>query len=130
MYELQLIGRLGKDAEVKTTDYGTFLNFSVAHNEKRSDGSKNTDTVWTIVRFKPRESSTIAQYLKKGVSVYLKGRPGAYVGNDGEVVLTLTAYQLELIGGTRNDNAQKPSGTAPCPADGSGIMGNDPDLPF
>lgn len=129
MYEVQLIGRLGKDAETKAGDYGSFVTFTVAYDEWRRDGSKQT--VWVNVRYKPKEGSNIAEYLTKGTMVYVKGRPGAYAGTDGNVYHTVTARQIELLGGGTKKEADGKTEKAVEQMQKLGFEpGGDPDLPF
>lgn len=120
---MQIIGNLGKDAEVKQTQSGqTLIMFSVAHTTKRNGQDA---TVWVDVsKFVDQGQTTaIAQYLKKGTKVYVEGMPSAngWTGQDGTVngSLRLTAYQIELLGGQAQPQAQapvQPYNTAPAPA--------------
>lgn len=120
---MQIIGNLGKDAEVKQTQSGqTIISFSVAHTTKRNGQDA---TVWVDVsKFVDQGQTTaIAQYLKKGTKVYVEGMPSAngWTGQDGTVngSLRLTAYQIELLGGQAQPQAQapvQPYNTAPAPA--------------
>lgn len=109
MLKMQIIGNLGKDAEVKTTQSGqTIISFSVAHSYKRNGQDA---TVWVdCSKFVEQgQTSAIAQYLRKGTKVYVEGMPSAngWTGNDGTVnaSLRLTAYQIELLGGQAQPQA-------------------------
>lgn len=116
MLKAQIIGNLGKDAEVKTTQSGqTLINFSVAHTVKTQNGDK---TVWVnCTRFVPQgQNSNIAQYLKKGTKVWCEGEPSARAWinqSTGEAnsSLELVVYQIELCG-----SAQPAATTAQQPA--------------
>jgi single-strand DNA-binding protein len=72
-----LIGRLGRDPEVRYTASGTpVANFSIATDERWTDneGNRQTRTEWhNIVLW--RGLATVAeQYLKKGKLIYVEGR--------------------------------------------------------
>ena len=81
----QIEGNLGKDAEMKKTEHGEVVNFTVAVNERWVDQNKvkheRTDwfqvSVWgPAIRF--------AVSLKKGTPVAVEGkvRTGEYTGDD------------------------------------------------
>lgn len=71
-----LVGRLGKDPELKYTQGGDAVaNFSVATDETWTrDGEKQQRTEWhNIVAWK-KLAEICGQYLKKGQQVYLEGK--------------------------------------------------------
>ena len=74
-----LIGRLGNDPEVRSTQDGrTVVNFSIATSETWKD--KNTNerkekTEWhRVVVFNEGLSKIIQQYVKKGSRIYIEGQ--------------------------------------------------------
>ncbi|HUF18562.1 MAG TPA: single-stranded DNA-binding protein [Thermoanaerobaculia bacterium] len=71
-----LIGRLGKDPEVKSTPSGvTVTKFSLATDERFTDksGERQERTEWhNIVAFN-RLAEICGQYLRKGKLVYIEG---------------------------------------------------------
>lgn len=74
-----LIGNLGRDPEVRTTQDGKeIVNFPVATSESwrdRSTGEKRERTEWhRIVIFNDGLSNIAKNYLKKGSKVYLEGQ--------------------------------------------------------
>jgi single-strand DNA-binding protein len=70
--KVQLIGRLGKDPELKHTPNGAAVcSFSVATSEKWGEETK---TEWHNVVAWKKLAEVIGQYLKKGQLVYLEGR--------------------------------------------------------
>lgn len=99
MLKMQVIGHLGKDAEVKEYNGKNVINFSVAHSEKGRDGQSKTTWVecsyWT-------DKTGIVPYLKKGTQIYTEGMPEVrtYGKNDGTtgVSLTLRVGQVQLLG--------------------------------
>lgn len=73
-----IVGRLGRDPEVRYTPDGTAItNFSVATSEEWKDkntGEKKELTEWhRIVAFR-RLGEICGQYLSKGRQVYVEGR--------------------------------------------------------
>lgn len=107
MQRTEVIGHIGRDAEVK--DFGTnqVINFTVAVSEKINNEEKTT---WFDVQ-KWGNSTTIAQYLKKGTKVFVSGKPAnrAYLNNQsGEamVVNGINAFQIELLGSAQQNTQQ------------------------
>ena len=72
-----LIGRLGKDPEVKYFDDGNVLaNVSIATDESFKDrnGEKQERTEWHRVVFRRKQAEIAEKYLHKGDMVYVEGR--------------------------------------------------------
>lgn len=72
-----LVGRLGRDPEIRYTSSGTAVaNFSVATDERRrgADGTTQTRTEWHNIVAWSRLAEICEQYLKKGKLVYIEGR--------------------------------------------------------
>ena len=69
MIKTQLIGRLGSDAEVTTTQGGTRLmklNIAVDMSYRNKDGEKVDRTVWVrATQWNIKENATLQNYLKK-----------------------------------------------------------------
>ncbi len=99
MIKLQVIGNLGKDAEVRNVNGQNVINFSVAHTFKSKDGNESTTWVEVVLW---RENTAIAQYLTKGTKVFVEGTPNVRTwesaGKSG-ANMQLTAYSVELLGG-------------------------------
>jgi single-strand DNA-binding protein len=75
MIKIQIIGHLGKDAEIKEYNGKKVMNYSVAHTEKYTkDGVQQTKTIWVDCS-QWSEKTAVAQYLKKGTQVYVEGIP-------------------------------------------------------
>lgn len=71
-----LIGRLGRDPEVKSTPSGqTVTKFSLATDEKYTDksGERQERTEWHNIVAWARLGEICGQYLKKGKLVYIEG---------------------------------------------------------
>lgn len=72
-----IIGRLGKDPEVKYTPQGSaFARFTVASGRKwrTNEGEEREDTEWFNVVAWDKLAETCGQYLQKGSRVYIEGR--------------------------------------------------------
>ncbi len=72
-----LIGRMGKDVDMKYTSSGVpIANFSVATNETWRDeqGNEKSVTDWHNIVAWRKLAEICAQYLKKGSQVYVEGK--------------------------------------------------------
>lgn len=71
-----LVGRLGKDPEIRSTPSGTNVaRFSLATDEKFTDrnGEKQERTEWHNIVAWGKLAEICGQYLKKGKLVYIDG---------------------------------------------------------
>ena len=72
-----LVGRLGSDPEVRSTQSGTSVaNMSLATNRywKDQSGQRQEETEWHRVVFFNRLAEIVEQYVKKGSKLYIEGR--------------------------------------------------------
>jgi single-strand DNA-binding protein len=74
-----LVGNLGRDPEVRNAQDGTkIVNFTMATSETWRDkatGERKERTEWhRVVIFNERLAEVAAQYLKKGMKIYLEGQ--------------------------------------------------------
>ena len=101
-----LIGRLGRDPEVRYTPDGTAIaNFSIATSEEWKDkatGEKKERTEWhRIVAFR-RLGEICGEYLSKGRQVYIEGRLQTRDWQDKDGVKRYTteivASQMQMLG--------------------------------
>lgn len=71
-----VLGRLGKDPEVRNSQNGKIVSFSVATSETwKKDGERKERTAWhNIVIFNEALGNVAEKYLKKGHLVYLEGQ--------------------------------------------------------
>lgn len=100
MITMNVVGTLGKDAEVKQVGGKAVINFSVAVNQGYGD---NKTTLWVDCA-KWGEKTGISQYLTKGTKVALHGEPSLRKW-DGGATITLRVADIELVGG-KSDNQQ------------------------
>jgi single-strand DNA-binding protein len=105
-----LVGNLGRDPEVRTTNDGTkVVHLAVATSERwkdRTTGEPRERTEWhRVVIFNERLADVAERYLRKGSKLYLEGalQTRKWTGNDGqeryttEVVLQRFRGELTLL---------------------------------
>lgn len=95
MYQqLTIVGRLGKDPEMRYTQAGTpVTSFSVATDRvwTNDQGQKQTETTWFSVSAWNKQAEACAQYLTKGSMVLVTGTVKArgYTTRDGEIAANM-----------------------------------------
>lgn len=120
-----LIGRLGKDPELKYTDSGKAVcRFSLATTEKwTTDGQKQEKTTWHNIVAWGKQAEVIKEFLVKGREVYIEGRIDnrTYEKKDGGegYISEVIVSSFQFIG---------PKETAP--GDNGAEKNKDDDLPF
>ena len=114
MQKIQVIGRIGKDAEVKDFGNSQVINFSVAVSEKytnKQTGEITTNTTWFECA-KWGNNTSIAQYIKKGGQIFIEGKTNnrAWVDQSGTPQVTngINVFEIELLG-SKDDNQAPPS---------------------
>jgi len=103
---VQLIGRLGKDPEVKTFETGKRLaTITLATNEiyKNHKGEKVSDTQWHSLVIWGKLVDIVSKYLKKGSEIAIEGklvhRTYETSGGDKKYVTEITVNDLVMLGG-------------------------------
>lgn len=73
--KVTLVGRLGRDPEVRTVSTGTVANFSLATDETWLDnqGQKQTRTEWHRIVVWGKQADLCAEHLTKGRLVFVEG---------------------------------------------------------
>lgn len=131
-----LVGRLGKDPEVKYTQGGTAIaRFSLATDEvwKDQSGEKQQKTEWHNIVAWNKLAEICGQYLAKGRLVYIEGRLQTRSWEDKEgnkrTTTEIRADNMVMLGGKPDEaRAEKSHSTTPDnPADPE-ITDND--VPF
>lgn len=129
MIRLEIIGHLGRDAEVKTVGSTQLISFSMSHTEKYTDGAgqKQERTTWVdCTKWVPQGGSTaVAQYLTKGAQVYVAGAPDsrAWLGKDPnpdgtpayKSGITLKVFEIQLLSSKQEGQASSQPAAAPPP---------------
>jgi single-strand DNA-binding protein len=107
--KVQLIGNLGKQPEIKTTDSGKKLvKFSVATNEMytNSKGEKVKETQWHNLVAWGKLADVAEKYLNKGAEVAIDGKliTKDYTDKDGNkrYITEIQVNELLLLGGKNN----------------------------
>lgn len=111
-----LIGNLGRDPEIRTTQDGREIaNITIATSESWKDkntGERKEKTEWhRVVIFNDNLTRVAKNYLKKGSKVYVEGalQTRKYTDKDGaekystEVVLQGFGGTLTMLDGKRDD---------------------------
>lgn len=164
-----IIGNLGRDPETRYTGDGTQVTtFSVAVSERRRSGQspdstagagpgagpggQSEETTWFRVSAWRRQAEIAAQYLTKGMSVFVSGdlRVSEFTGNDGQkrTTLEVTMQDMQILtpkgtqeqGGGSFDSpptySSRPAGGQSAPQGGrqapapSSSFENEDDIPF
>lgn len=129
--KVMLIGRLGSDPDLKYTNSGVaVLSMSIATNTsyKGQDGSTTEATEWHKIVAWRKLAEIIAQYAKKGSSVYVEGKLATRFWQDKDGVKRYTtevvAESIQLLGSKEkysNDEAEsEPEYNSPEPPDNDG----------
>lgn len=107
-----LIGNLGADPELRRTPTGAaVVSFSIATTEKfkGKDGALKEETEWHNIVAWNRSAEVLAEYLKKGSSVYIEGklRTRSWEDNGSKKYRTeILASNFQFLGGkTSNSEA-------------------------
>ena len=135
--KVMLIGRLGRDPELRYTASGTpVCNFSLAVNRRRGsrDSQQQEETDWFRVTAWERLAEVCANYLTKGQQVYIEGRVrlDTYTGQDGQerANLAVTANEMQMLGSRRDQGMSGESmEEAGAPVEAEETINPD-DLPF
>jgi single-strand DNA-binding protein len=143
--KVMLIGRLGKDPEIRYTQDGSpVANFSLATSEMWTDksGTRQERTEWHNIVAWRKLADLSKRYLSKGRQVYVEGRlqTREWDDRDGNKRRTteVVASQMVLLG-SRPEGAES-SAPAPAPyrsqpaevddGPGGGAPITDDDIPF
>ena len=139
---ITLIGNLGADPEMKTTQNGhPVCNLSVATKEKwkTKAGQAQERTEWHRVLVFGGQADACGQYLRKGSQVYLEGRVQTrkWTGQDGlqHTVVEVVATSVRFLGGTHEHRENSPAdrgrrGAAPSNQASGGSPFSDPEIPW
>ncbi len=102
---VQLIGRLGNDPQVKNFESGKKMaNFSLATNDSyiNSKGEKVEDTQWHNIVVWGKKADVVEKYLTKGSEIALQGKliNRSYENNGEKKYITeINLNELLMMGG-------------------------------
>ena len=127
MFKAEIIGNLGRDAELKRGNDGNYVVFNVCHSTKYRDreGNEVTNQLWASCT-RNGDGGRLMPYLKKGQKVYVRGNVSSrtYRGHDGnwhsginiavdEIELVGASPEVAASGAVGRGEAPQPSGAAP-----------------
>lgn len=136
-----IIGNLGTDPEVRSTNTGTRVaTLSVATSRRWTSrsGEQQEKTEWHRVVCWDKMAEICERYLKKGDRVYIEGRIEyrQWEGQDGQTRYTTEIRAMEMImlgsaGGRDSYPEGQPAGSGADYSDFSNdALAGDDDLPF
>ena len=129
--KVTLIGRLGKDPELKYLQNGEAVcNFTMATSEtwNNKNGERQEKTEWHQITLFRKVAEVAGQYLKKGSQVYIEGKiqTRKWQDKDGKDRWTteIVGNQMQMLGG-KNDPvpADMPSDASAAAPRNSGSQG-------
>lgn len=117
MRRMQIIGNLTKDAEVKNIKGDDAVSFSVAANDyyRDSQGNKIEKTYYYDCTIWKKDVK-IANYLLKGIKIYVEGSPEVNVyqdkdgNNKGGVRIRVSHFEILTPQNQNRQNGDKSSG--------------------
>lgn len=122
-----LVGRLGKDPELKYTGTGKAVcNFSMATG-------KDDKVQWHRIVAWEKLAETCGEYLKKGKQVYIEGsiRSREWEDKEGNKRETteIHAYTMQMLGAA-SDRVRSDAGDNASPINDVPDVGTEDDVPF
>lgn len=132
--KVMLIGRLGKDPEMKYTQSGTAVcSFSLATDEQWKDnsGEKQSKTTWHQIVAWKKLAEICGQYLQKGKQVYIEGKIQVREWDDKEgakhKTTEIVASNMVMLGSSGDGEKNKARTTSTAP---TSDVPDDDDIPF
>lgn len=137
MFKAEIIGNLGRDAELKRGNDGNYVVFNVCHSVKYRDrdGNEVVNQLWASCT-RNGDGGRLLPWLKKGQKVYVRGNVSSrtYRGHDGNwhSGINISVDEIELVGASPDEQpatnqAPAPENPEPAPAP---AKGKKKDLPF
>lgn len=111
MEHLTISGRLGRDAEVKTTARGNkYVSFTLAVDSKNKNGESVTNW-YTVSSFQENHTGKMVDFLKKGKGLIVSGIPSYSIWTDRNgqprIDLNVKAFNLEFPSLTKKDENEQ-----------------------
>lgn len=140
--KVQIIGRVGKDPEVRySTNGDAIANFTVATSERYKDkqtGEAVEKTEWHNVSAFRRLGEIVGEYVRKGSLIYIEGKiQTRKYEKDGvtHYATGIVASEMKMLGskdgGQQQQGQQRPANRAPAPREqATGFDDMDDDIPF
>lgn len=135
---VELIGRIGRDPEVRTLESGKIVNLSLATSErfKNKDGEVQENTEWHNLTMFGKLAESADKLLVKGTLVYVDGKlhSRSYEKNGETRYVTeilCNGFQLLSGGKPKDDQPAQPRGRAASrPIEAYDNDNGESDLPF
>lgn len=137
---VQLIGRVGKDPEVRYLQNGSAVaNLSIATSETwkdKSTGEKKESTEWHRCVFFDRTAEVVGEYAKKGTLVYVEGKlkTRKWTDKDGieKYSTEVHCHEVKLLSSRQDGGEQREERPAPKPVQKSSApkFDDSEDIPF
>lgn len=113
MVNVNFVGRLGNDSEIRESNGKQFISMSVAVDDYNFS-TRERGTQWINVTSHNPNVMNMQQYLKKGSNVMVLGRSRmrTYVNKDQVVVPAMDVFadRVEFVGGNKENSDQLPKG--------------------
>ena len=119
--KILLIGRCGKEVEVRTVGDGKVASFTLATTEKYKDrnGQLQENTEWHNIVIWGKLAEVAEKYVQKGSQLFIEGKikTEKYSGNDGAEKYTTKVYasSMQLLGSKQDGQSAPASAPAPAP---------------
>jgi len=125
---VQLMGHLGRDAELKTTGSGMeILRFSIAVTTGYGD---KKSTSWYECALFGKRAATLSSMLTKGKAVLIHGEPQIrkWTSESGKsgVSVDVKVAELAFVGGRDDERGER----APTPAEPEQATDDNGEIPF
>ncbi len=105
MANIQVLGKIGKNAEVKQIGQNTVAQFSLAENV--GFGDKKLVIWYDCSLWGSQAKSNLVDYLNKGREVFICGELSTFTANDGKTYLKVNVQQIKLTSGTKDGQASQ-----------------------
>ncbi len=132
-----IIGRLGKDPEIRYTNSGApVANFTVATSESWTgkDGKKDERTEWHKVVAWGKLGELCGEYLNKGRRVYVEGRiqTRSYDGKDGnkKYITEIVAQTVQFLDSPQQKKSDFTQDSGMSSTNAESAPPPDDDIPF
>lgn len=110
MVNVNFVGRLGNDSEIRESNGKQFISMSVAVDDYNF-ATRERKTQWISVTSHNQNVMNMQQYLKKGSNIMVLGRSRirTYVNKDQVVVPTMDVFadRIEFVGGGSKDESEQ-----------------------
>lgn len=118
-----LVGTVGKDPDIRTTQNSKAATFSLATNETfKSNGEKKTVTEWHSIVIWGKLADIVEKYVRKGNHLYVEGKLSTRSWDDNNgikrYVTEVIAHTMTMLPSARKNE------TVP------DTFSNNDDLPF